>query len=92
MNDRNLSASDVDFALNSSIKIRGLLPLATLNLMWQVRPKTPFTSWWHSIVIYFLSVTIYFHKSEGKMFLYNIKHNLTLNFAGNKYHDNTFGK
>ena len=34
MNDRNLSASDVDFALNSSIKIRGLLPLATLNLMW----------------------------------------------------------
>ena len=66
MNDRNLSASDVDFALNSSIKIHGLLPLATLNLMWYVLPKTPYTNWWHSIVIYFLSVTIYFHKSEGK--------------------------
>ena len=44
MNDRNLSASDVDFALNSSIKIHGLLPLASLNLMWHVLPKTPFTS------------------------------------------------
>ena len=66
MNERNLSASDVDFALNSSIKIHGLLPLATLNLMWYVLPKTPCTNWWHSIVIYFLSVTIYFHKSEGK--------------------------
>ena len=66
MNERYLSASDGDFALNSSIKIHGLLPLATLNLMWYVLPKTPYTSWWHSIVIYFLSVTIYFHKSEGK--------------------------
>ena len=92
MNERYLSASIVDFVLNSSIKIHVLLPLATLNLMWHVLPKTPCTNWWHSIVIYFLSMTIYFHKSEGKMFLYNIKHNLTLNFAGNKYHDNTFGK
>ena len=39
MNERYLSASDVDFALNSSIKIHGLLPLATINLMWHVLPK-----------------------------------------------------
>ena len=58
MNDRNLSASDVDFALNSSIKIHGLLPLATLNLMWHALPKTPHINWWQSIVIYFLSMTI----------------------------------
>ena len=66
MNERNLSASIVDFALNSSIKINGLLPLAPLDLMWHVLPKTPCTNWWHSIVIYFLSMTIYFHESEGK--------------------------
>ena len=66
MNESYLSASIVDFALNSSIKIHGLLPLASLDLMWHVLPKTPCINWWHSIVIYFLSVTIYFHKSEGK--------------------------
>lgn len=66
MNERNLSASIVDFALNSSIKIHGLLPLAPLDLMWHELPKTPCTNWWHSIVIYFLSMTIYFHESEGK--------------------------
>ena len=66
MNERYLSASSVDFPLNSSIKIHGLLPLASLDLMWHVLPKTPYTNWCHSIVIYFLSMTIYFHKSEGK--------------------------
>ena len=66
MNERYLSASSVDFALNSLIKIHGLLPLASLDLMWHVLPKTPCTNWWHSIVIYFLSMTIYFHESEGK--------------------------
>ena len=53
MNERYLSASIVDFALNSSIKIHGLLPLATLDLMWHVLPKTPCTNWWHSMLSIF---------------------------------------
>ena len=62
MNERYLSASIVDFALNSSIKIHGPLPLASLDLMWHVLPKTPCTNWWHSIVIYFLSMTIFINQ------------------------------
>ena len=53
MNERYLSASIVDFALNSSIKSHGLLPHATLDLMWHVLPKTPCPNWWHSMLSIF---------------------------------------